>query len=65
MAHGNRKRKASDGFRSSKCEQKAELRKYLDAEAKSLAASGLPVLTIVRLVDDLALKYLAESQGRH
>ena len=64
MAHGNRKRKASEGVRRSKCEGKIKLREYLEAEAKSLAATGVPVLTIVRKLDELALKYLEESQGR-
>jgi hypothetical protein len=63
MAHGN-KRKASEGVRKSKCERKVRLREYLEGEAKSLVAEGLPVLSIVRALDDLAKKYRSESQGR-
>ena len=65
MAHGNRKRKASDGFRRSKCEQKAELREYLEDQVKGLVGEDLPVLSIVRELGDLAKKYRTESQGRH
>ena len=64
MAHGN-KRKASDGVRRSKCAGQVKLREYLEVEAKSLVATGAPVLTIVRKLDELARQYRVESQGRH
>jgi len=65
MAHGNRKRKASDGFRRSKCEQKAELREYLEGQVRGLVGDGLSVLSIVRELDGLAKHYRIESRGRH
>lgn len=64
MAHGNQKKEASDGVRRSKCERAAELRLFLEDEAKDLVATDLPVLSIVRKLDDLAKQYRTESQGR-
>lgn len=64
MAHGNRKKEASDGVRRSKCERATELRLFLEDEAKGLVATGLPVLSIVRELEHLAEQYRTESQGR-
>lgn len=65
MAHGNRKREASDGFRRSKCSERAEIRNDLEAAVKSLVGSGAPVLTICREVAELREQYRNELRGRH
>ena len=64
MAHGNKKRKASEGVRYSKCQKSEKLRSYLEDQAKSLVASDVPVLSILRQLDGLAKRYESESQGR-
>jgi hypothetical protein len=64
MAHGNRKKKALDGFRRSKCSERAEIRSDLEAVVKSLIGSGAPVLTICRQVEEVREEFRNELRGR-
>ncbi len=64
MAHGNRKREASEDVRRSRCSVQVDLREYLEKEAQGLLSTDAPVLTIIRVLDDLALTCREKSQGR-